>query len=372
MTQERKDFQFINELSKTEATIRLSGVIGKDINGHEFAHELDLISSQVSKINLVINCEGGDMIQGFSIVSAIQRSGATVTAKIEGIAASMASVIAMACDSIEMADFSRIMIHDPMINGAKKLSAKQKNTLSALKSSIMTIYSGRVEIAQEKLSNLMSQETWFTPEKAIKEGFADSMYTTGFKASLDELLETFTVGEVVNQVSNHFNKTKTKNMNDQIIAALNLGEGAEESAVVEAINGLNTNLTEKETELSSVKNELETKSTENDVLVGRVAASLVDGAIAQGKFKKDLREELIEKASKDLDGFESIVASIEPKVVNKLINKIDFNAKDKGKGKKDDSEKSFDWYQKNDPIALNTMMNEDHETFMTLFNAQFN
>ena len=121
----------IQNLSREEAHINLFSEIGGDgIQGQSFANEIQLLNEfGVETINVHINSGGGSVIEGLSIFSAIKNSEAHVNVFIEGIAASMAGVIAMAGDRIHMTDFSQIMIHNPHTGGED--SEDEKNVKTA-------------------------------------------------------------------------------------------------------------------------------------------------------------------------------------------------------------------------------------------------
>ena len=121
-----------------EATMRLYGAIGEKVDGDLFARELaSLDDGQLEAIRIRINSPGGDVFQGMSIVSAMLSAKTPVYAHIDGIAASMAAVVAVAAKRVYMMDFAKLMIHDPYFAGKQSqsstLSNKQKNMLTRRK-----------------------------------------------------------------------------------------------------------------------------------------------------------------------------------------------------------------------------------------------
>src|SRR5699024_9729435 len=97
--------------------------------------------------------------------------------KIDGIAASAASVIAMAGESVQMSPVSMMMIHNPMTIafGSKVEMEKAINMLEEVKESIINAYEIKTGLSRMKLSNLMDGESWFNSNKAIELGFADEI-----------------------------------------------------------------------------------------------------------------------------------------------------------------------------------------------------
>lgn len=94
--------------------MRLYGTIGSRVDGDYFAHELaSLDRDDFDQIHIRMNSPGGNVFQGMSIVSAILSMNTPVCVHIDGIAASMAAVVAVAADRVCMMDFAKMMIHDP-------------------------------------------------------------------------------------------------------------------------------------------------------------------------------------------------------------------------------------------------------------------
>ena len=108
-----------------------------------------------------------------------------VTVKIDGIAASAASVIAMAGTTVLMSPVSMMMIHNPMTLalGDKSEMEKAIDMLEAVKDSIINAYEIKTGLSRAKISHLMDEETWMDANKAIELGFADDIFT---RSSLKE------------------------------------------------------------------------------------------------------------------------------------------------------------------------------------------
>ena len=113
---------------KAKKTIRMFGAIGTSFDGDQFAKELALMDGKYDTLDLHINSPGGDVTQGYSIISVILTMKTPINVYIVGIAASMAAVIAICGKTVYMYDYSRLMIHDPYFSGAEtdKLTDKEK------------------------------------------------------------------------------------------------------------------------------------------------------------------------------------------------------------------------------------------------------
>ena len=128
---------------------------------------------------IYLNSPGGDCIAASQIYTMLMEYTGNVTIKIDGIAASAASVIAMAGTSVLMAPTSLMMIHNPMTAafGSKDEMEKAIEMLEEVKESIINAYELRTGLSRARISHLMDSETWMNAKRAIELGFADGMLT---------------------------------------------------------------------------------------------------------------------------------------------------------------------------------------------------
>lgn len=171
---------------ETSAEISIYDAIGGyDVNAKQFVDELKEINAET--INLRINSPGGSVIDGNAMFNALQRHPAKVITHIDGLAASMASVIAMAGDEVHMADNALLMIHNPWtmsIGDADELRA-DADLLDKMSASILSAY-GRSQYEADEIKNLMDEETWFTAQEAFDAGFVDHI-STGLRAAASDI-----------------------------------------------------------------------------------------------------------------------------------------------------------------------------------------
>ncbi|WP_273750781.1 head maturation protease, ClpP-related [Leuconostoc mesenteroides] len=131
----------------------------------------------VSTINLSINSGGGSVFDGIAIYNMLKSHKATVNVYIEGLAASIASVIAMAGDTITMRSGSMMMVHMPwtLSQGNAEEMRKTADTLEKTGDSIVDIYSERTGISSDDIRNIMNEETWLSAEEAVEQGWATKL-----------------------------------------------------------------------------------------------------------------------------------------------------------------------------------------------------
>ena len=147
-----------------------------DITPKEFRDEL---FSGAGDVTVWINSPGGDCVAASQIYSMLMDYKGKVTVKIDGIAASAASVIAMAGTTVLMAPTALMMIHNPMTAafGDHEDMKKAIEMLEEVKESIINAYEIKTNLSRAKLSHLMDSETWMNAKKAIELGFADGIMT---------------------------------------------------------------------------------------------------------------------------------------------------------------------------------------------------
>ncbi|NLK23281.1 MAG: Clp protease ClpP [Clostridiales bacterium] len=134
----------------------------------------ELISGE-GDITVWINSPGGDCFAAAQIYNMLMDYKGNVTVKIDGLAASAASVIAMAGTEVIMSPVAMMMIHNPMTVAIGDSSEMKKaiDMLSEVKESIINAYELKTSMNRTKISNLMDSESWFNAKKAVELGFAD-------------------------------------------------------------------------------------------------------------------------------------------------------------------------------------------------------
>ena len=133
--------------------------------------------SDEGDVVIFLNSPGGDCVAASQIYTMLMEYKGKVTVKIDGIAASAASVIAMAGDNVLMAPTGMMFVHNPMTAafGNKAEMEKAIEMLEEVKESIINAYERKTGLSRQKLSNLMDSETWMNARRAIELGFADGM-----------------------------------------------------------------------------------------------------------------------------------------------------------------------------------------------------
>ena len=195
-------------------TLYLEGVIAEqswfddDVTPAMFKEEL---FSGSGPITLHVNSPGGDCIAASQIYTMLMEYPYDVTVQIDGMAASAASVIAMAGTKVCMSPTSIIMVHNPFTAamGDSDEMRKAIQLLDEVKESIINAYQIKTGLSRAKLSNLMDSETWMNAKKALELGFCDEILFTG-ENELPDDVSAFSFGR----------KTAAACLMNRVIAAL--------------------------------------------------------------------------------------------------------------------------------------------------------
>jgi ATP-dependent Clp endopeptidase proteolytic subunit ClpP len=130
-------------------------------------------------INLTIHSPGGDVMDGLAIYNALRKHEGTVVTKVDTLAASMASVIALAGNYREISDNGFVMVHNPwsIALGDSKDFKKRGEDLQKIEDRLVAIYVDRTGKTDEEVRSMMDEETWMTGDEAFDNGFADKVVT---------------------------------------------------------------------------------------------------------------------------------------------------------------------------------------------------
>lgn len=174
--QARSWFSIKSQAESDQADVLIYDYIGwGGVTAVDFAKELKTITAKT--INVRINTPGGDVFDGLAIFNSLKDHGAQIQVKVDGIAASIGSIIAMAGHTITMGESAFLMIHNPwaLVIGNAADMRDMALTLDKIGGSLAGIYASRATITTEQAQSWMDAETWFTAEEAKAAGLADAV-----------------------------------------------------------------------------------------------------------------------------------------------------------------------------------------------------
>jgi len=191
----KKPFEIKCAAKKDSAEILIYGAIGDfwgdSISAKEFVKAMKELPDTVANLDIRLNSPGGDVFDGFAIYNVLKRHKAKKTVYIDGMAFSIASIIALAGDEIVMGEGAQYMIHLPWTwaAGNKIELMTTIERLESIEEELVGIYHRRTKLDKNELRDLLAKETYLTATEAVDMGFVDrameSEETLNFAACLD-------------------------------------------------------------------------------------------------------------------------------------------------------------------------------------------
>ena len=221
-----------DENNESERTLVLNGVISQEswfddeVSPQMFKEELNAGSGNIT---VWINSPGGDCVAAAQIYNMLTEYSGKVTVKIDGMAASAASVVSMAGDTVLMSPVSVFMIHNPVTLSMGDHTEMQKaiDMLNEFKESMINAYEAKTGLSRAKISHLMDAETYMNANKAIELGFADGIIgqeTSNFAENTSAMMFSY--------------RTAEKTLLNKIEARYNAGEIHEDTAKVPKVSNI--------------------------------------------------------------------------------------------------------------------------------------
>lgn len=177
------ELKVIFNSTKTKAEILLYGAIGASmwddsyISAKDFSDKLKELPSSVKEIDLRVNSPGGSVFEGMTIYQRLKDHSAKVNVFVDGIAASIASIIAMAGDTITIGEGGFFMIHKPWTCACSNAFGleRQIEILDKIESQMVSIYARRTGMTVTEVQTMLLEDKdhWFTSEESVEKGFAD-------------------------------------------------------------------------------------------------------------------------------------------------------------------------------------------------------
>jgi ATP-dependent Clp protease protease subunit len=185
---------------------------GDEVTPKQFKADMDALGD-VAKMDIHVNSGGGDVFAGMAIYNMLKRHAAQKTVYVDGLAASIASVIAMVGDKIVMPENAMMMIHNAwtIAGGNKEKLRKIADEMDKIDGLIAGVYAARAGRDRPEYSALMDAETWFTAQEAVDAGLADEIEASKkIAASIDG--EFLNMNGVKVDLSRYKNATKPKSI----------------------------------------------------------------------------------------------------------------------------------------------------------------
>jgi ATP-dependent protease ClpP protease subunit len=246
--------------------------------GADFGEIMNAAENGIDTLNIEINSPGGSIFDGYTMyqeIKSLQDRGVYVTATITGMAASMASVICMACDKVEIVPHGRMMIHDASVSASGNAESLRKSAdlVDNLSADIANLYSEKTGIQSDEIREMMKAETWMTAKESVSKKFADSIFDTKAK-NMASILDRFKPDAALTEkvIGLESAIVDAENQISELSANLATSESDLQNAVTELAEAKASNetitaqLTEAQTQLQAEKDAVTAKTSELDAL----------------------------------------------------------------------------------------------------------
>lgn len=356
---------------KTEnvsAEILLYGSIGNTSKNstNDFISQFKSLENHNKQINVRINSTGGDVFDGITIYNTIKNSTAEVHVYVDGLAASMASVIALAGKKIYISRYAQLMLHKVSgnVNGDSEKLRETASLMEEVEQSISEIYASRTGLSVDEVNTKFLQrgkDTWLSAKQALQNNLVDEIF--------DGFVSKPTVSNDANQLWNFYDLQIQNNLNSEnmelklsIINQLGLQESATETEIFNAlevqtkvINDLKSENQTLATQLTDFKNQLQ-------LSIKAKVKDLIDTAIQSKQITEEHRASFTALAEANYDATKVAINAIKPyqSISNQLVT--------------DEAEteyKTFSEYQKNAPELLAEMKVSNPAKFTALYKKEF-
>ena len=347
----------ITNISNDTATMliykHIGNIDGMDmgINGSWIAEDIQYIndnySDQVKCINIRINSIGGSVADGLSIVSAILNSAIPCNTYIDGMAYSMAGVIAICGQKKYMADYGTFMMHNA--NGGS-----DEEVLNLITNSLAKIFERNTNLTLDKCKDLMTKETWMTADECMNLGI------------VDEIIETKKMKPAMNanvrELHAIYNKViiKTETKMNKLTDLLKLSNEASEESIIEAVNAKDARIAELEASIEAQSNELQALKDANDASIQAAKVELVENAVKEGKIASASKEIYL-TSNKSNEELKDVFSKLTPAYTPIFENKSNVPAAVAGR-----ESWTFNDWSKKDPQGLAEMRANDAASFEAL------
>lgn len=311
--------KFFNMIAKgSTCSILLYGDIGErdKVRSGDIARELLEAEAMYKNIDVRINSYGGDVYSGIAIFNALRNSKANINVYIDGVAASMASVIAMCGKPVKMSKYAKLMLHNVSggCYGNKKEMQKCINEIETLEDTLCQMYSAKTKQDKEaiKAKYFDGEDHWMNADEALALGFVDGIYDAEpvpEDATAEQVYQIFNNRLVEPQNSNNMNIEELKKRpqfkdcatDEDVIARI---------AQLESEAATAKNLT---TENARLKGEVKTFKDKEAAATDAANKALLDAAEKDGRIDAKTRPMYENLLKSDPENCKGILATLQPK-----------------------------------------------------------
>ena len=368
----------VNKLDNNASEILIYGYIGDSIDGitaSSFVKQLNEVAANSKVITLRINSTGGSIFEGLGIYSAIKNCSVPVHGYIDGVAASMASVIAMACSKLYMGKYAMMMTHKAsgFASGSAKSIRNYAQLMEQLEETMAGIYASRTGLTtvEAKTKFLSDSDKWMTAEEALAEKLVDELYESpvGITSPSNTIQEDHELVAFFNKQLLHKNNSMEHKLSAQSLAVLGITAGVtDQAAIDQAIAGLAAKaqkVDELTTQLTAANQKATKAEDDLKALQAAAVAKEVDDLLAEGASQKKvtpaMAKELKASYAENPQGLKALISAMPAQVA--VVGSL--------KKEEEDQLKAEDWDKLDAAGKLEGLKASDPESFKALFKLRF-
>jgi ATP-dependent Clp endopeptidase proteolytic subunit ClpP len=343
----------------------------EDVNSRGFASEFAEAESRYSNINVHINSNGGDVFEGIAIFNVIRNSEANITIYIDGVAASMAAIIALCGKPVKMNRYAMLMLHRASGGSYGNASdiARAAADMEKIENILVDILASsmKLNVDEVKAQYMDGQDHWLTATEALKAGIINEIFD-GVKVKLPADVDNKNKAQVYYNQYNHL-LTEPNTMKN-LFQKLGLKNEANEDEAVKAIDSI-------QVAADTEKSRADALEAENKTLKDKVAnfeqaekqahaaaiENMLTSAIGTGRIKPDHKATYQAILEKDFDNGKTIIESLP--AMRRMVNEIGEPSNDQRK------DWTFNDYQRKAPKELVAMKANDPERFKALYKNEY-
>ncbi len=313
----------------TTATLLLYGDVGDGykVESGRVVAELIALQSQYEQINVRINSRGGDVFSGMAIYNALRQSKAKITIYVDGVAASIAAIIALCGKPLYMSPYAKLMLHSVSGGTYGNASALRQTAdqMEQLQKDLSNMIAGRCGMkAKDVLSKYFDEKDhWIDAKEAIAMKLADGIYdmetTEDRPKTEDEIYQYFN-----NRLSMEPQNQKQMDLLDEIKAIPSFSNEADANAVVAHIKALEN----KAAKVDALQKANDAYKAQIDSLQKKEITAFLDKAVAEGKITKEQVPTMEKLMASDRQATEELINGMKPhKASPRIVDMIDNTGK---------------------------------------------
>lgn len=351
------------------ASVMLYGPIGgKDgVKAEQVASEIAWLEKEYPMIDIHINSQGGEVFSGIAIFNAIKDSNSIVNIYVDGLAASIAGIIALCGKPLHMSRFSRLMLHSVSggCEGDARDMRKCAELIEGLEGTLADMISRKCGMPSEevKTSYFDGTDHWFTAEEALRAKLCDDIYDMAGSEALGSAPTNEQIYQFTNQLNNKSSKSNRRMEFIDKMKDLDVFKDLTEAEILAKVQSLSNEAAKAE----ALQNRVAELEAENKASKAAAVEAFLNQAVGEGRIKADQLENYRKLMAADKEATEALINSM-PKAAKPSI--AQFINKEQGSGDAADLA-SMTWKDIDKANRLGELKDKFPELFEQKFREEF-